>query len=375
MRILYVTTVGITMGFFKSLIRELLNHGDTVDIATNELNGESIIPPCYREWGCKVYPISCSRSPLNKRNFTAVGEIKSIVSDGDYDIVHCHTPVAATCTRIACKELRESGVKVIYTAHGFHFYKGAPLKNWLLFYPIEWLCAHWTDVLITINREDFELAKKHMYAKHVEYVPGVGIDVKKFSSVQVDRAAKRKEIGVPEKVVLILSVGELNENKNHAVVIRALTKLNDRNVHYAIAGEGQLKSSLKQLAESLGLESQVHILGYRKDVAELYSVADIFVFPSKREGLPVAAMEAMAAGVPIVAADNRGTRDTFENGKTALICSYDDVVGFAAAIQEMISDQEKRSAYTAANLLAVQRYDMSVIQPEMRNIYTEVFIS
>ena len=373
MKILYVTTVGITMGFFKSLIRELLNRGDTVDIAANELNGESIIPACYREWGCKVYPISCSRSPLNKRNIAAVGEIKRIVSDGNYDIVHCHTPVAATCTRIACKELRKSGVKVIYTAHGFHFYKGAPIKNWLLYYPIEWLCAHWTDVLITINREDFEIAKKHMHAKRVKYVPGVGIDVKKFTGIQVDRTAKHREIGVPKDAIILLSVGELNENKNHAVIIKALAKLNDKNIHYVIAGTGNQKDELERLASSLGISNNVHLLGYRSDVFELYSIADVFAFPSIREGLPVAAMEAMAAGVPIVAANNRGTRDIFENGKSAIICNHDDVDGFVSAIQEMISNHEKRRTYATANMLAVRRYDMTTIQPEMRDIYTGVF--
>lgn len=159
------------MGFFKNFIKELLEDGHTVDIATNETTSK--VPDCYREWGCQIYQISCTRSPFNKGNIDAIRQIRKIAADGSYGIVHCHTPIAAMCTRLACRKLRKSGLKVFYTAHGFHFYKGAPLKNWLVYYPIEWLCAHWTDVLITINKEDFELAKKKMKAKRVEYVPGV----------------------------------------------------------------------------------------------------------------------------------------------------------------------------------------------------------
>ena len=179
MRLLYISTIGGTMDFFKDLIHELVNAGHTVDIATNE-NG-SPVPAYYHELGCEVYPLSCSRAPLNKGNLTAIREIKKIVRDGEYDMVHCHTPIAAACTRIACKGMRKRGLKVIYTAHGFHFYKGAPLKNWLLYYPVEWLCARWTDMLITINKEDYERAKKHLHTKRIEYVPSVGIDVKRFA--------------------------------------------------------------------------------------------------------------------------------------------------------------------------------------------------
>ena len=371
MRFLYITTIGSTMGFFPSLIRNLLDAGHDVDIATNEDGGEKPVPPCFREWGCKVYPISCSRSPLAKGNLRAIFEIRGIVSQGNYDIVHCHTPIAAACTRIACKGLRKSGVKVIYTAHGFHFYTGAPLKNWLLFYPVEWLCAHWTDVLITINQEDYARAKKHMHAKRVEYVPGVGIDVKRFMGATVDRAAKRREIGVPEDAILLLSVGELNDNKNHATVIRALAKVEDANIHYAIAGNGPLKETLEALAKSLGVGGQLHLLGYRRDVAELYKAADICVFPSIREGQGLAALEGMASGLPLIASDNRGTRDILIQGKNALICRYNDVEGFAEAIQEMASDPAKRETFGANNRVAAQNYDLSGIQPQLANIYAD----
>ena len=373
MKILYITTIGVTTGFFKSLIRDLLDAGHTVDVATNENGGETPISSCYCEWGCKVYPISCSRSPLNKGNLAAIREIREIVQKGNYDIVHCHTPIAAVCTRLACRKLRKSGVKVIYTAHGFHFYTGAPLKNWLLYYPVEWLCAHWTDVLITINKEDYERAKKHMHAKRVEYVPGVGIDTKRFMDATVDRAVKRREIGVSENAVLLMSVGELNENKNHSVIIKALAKLSDNNIHYAIAGVGPLQDSLTDLADSLGVGEQVNLLGYRRDVPELYKAADICVFPSIREGQGLAALEGMAAGLPVIASDNRGTRDILIHQKNALICEYDDVDGFTEAIKQLTADAVLRAEMGTANRAKSAAYDVEIINARMNEIYNEQF--
>ncbi len=187
------------MRFFKEFIARLIQDGHAVDIATCE-SETSKVPVCYREWGCVVHQISTSRSPLDRGNLTAIKQIRQIVQQNKYDLVHCHTPVAAACTRIACKPLRKDGLKVFYTAHGFHFYKGAPLKNWLLYYPIEKICAHFTDVLITINQEDYALAKQKLRAKRLEYVPGVGIDVHKFADIQVDRQMKRDEIKVPRDV-------------------------------------------------------------------------------------------------------------------------------------------------------------------------------
>lgn len=310
MRILYVTTIGITMTFFKSLIQELVDSGHTVDIATND--SESRVDSFYSELGCEIITLSCSRSPLNKDNITAIKQIKKLVQETKYDIVHCHTPVAAMCTRIACRKVRKKGTKVFYTAHGFHFFKGAPLKNWLLYYPVEWLCAFLTDTLITINKEDYTRAQKHMHAKRVGYVPGVGIDVEKFANTQVDRATKRQELGIPEDAFLLLSVGELNENKNHQIVIRAMAELKDPNIHYAIAGIGNQHDDLKNLARQLEMSDKLHLWGYCNDVAELYKTANVYILPSLREGLNVSVMEAMASGLPCIVSRIRGNVDLID---------------------------------------------------------------
>lgn len=308
MRILYITTIGSTMNFFRNFVKELIEDGNTVDIAANE--NITAVPDFFRDLGCKVYQIDTSRSPLNKGNIAAINQIKKIVLDEHYDIVHCHTPVAAMCTRIACRKARKKGTKVFYTAHGFHFYKGAPLKNWIIYYPVEKLCSYFTDVLITINQEDYQLAKRRMKASHVEYIAGVGIDFEKFSQSEVDKEKKRIELGVPRDGLLLLSVGELNKNKNHEVVIRAIADMHD--VYYMIAGSGNLENKLQELINELRMENRVKLLGYRNDVNELYRVSDVFIFPSFREGLSVSVMEAMLCGLPVVCSRIRGNIDLID---------------------------------------------------------------
>jgi len=367
-RVLLTATVqSHIVQFHRPLVDMLHAKGCEVHVAAKDNLAEK--NGLLLDFADRVYNVPFSRSPMSLDNIRAYRELKEIICSNEYDVIHCNTPVGGVLTRMIAHKERERGTKVIYTAHGFHFYTGAPLKNWLLYYPVEWLCAHWTDVLITINKEDYERAKKHMHAKRVEYVPGVGIDTKRFMNATVDRAAKRREIGVPEDATLLMSVGELNENKNHSVVIQALAKLNDKSVHYAIAGNGPLKASLEVLAESLGVGEQLHLLGYRRDVPELLKASDVFAFPSQREGLPVSVMEAMAAGLPIIASDNRGTRDILMDNVNALICRCDDVDGFVAAINRLSTEMALKEKMVKVNQSACTNYDVTIINAQMKEIY------
>lgn len=313
MKILYITTIGSTMGFFKSFIKELIDGGHTIDIATNEKDN-NLVPECYREWGCVIYQVDCCRSPLSKGNLRAINQIKTLVEENHYDIVHCHTPIAAMCTRLACRKVRKQGTKVFYTAHGFHFYKGAPWKNWLIYYPVEKICSYFTDVLITINQEDYEIAKRKFHAKKVEYVPGVGIDLEKFGNVVIDkdevRFVKRNEIGIPQDAKWLLNVGELIPRKNQETLIKAVAELDD--VYLTIAGCGVIEEKLVTLIQKLNVSNRVKLLGFRKDIAELCMACDVFVFSSFHEGLPVAVMEAMASGLPIACSRIRGNTDLID---------------------------------------------------------------
>ena len=367
MKILYVTTVGGTMRFFENFISDLIDAGHTVDIMCNE--AVSKVPDIYKNRECKIYHHSATRKPLSKGTLRTVKEIKELIAKNQYDIVHCHTPIAAACTRLACKSDRKHGLKVFYTAHGFHFYKGAPIKNWLLYYPIEKVCSYFTDVLITINKEDYDFSCHKLNAKHSEYVPGVGIEVQAIRNKEVDYVAKRREIHVPLEAFLMLSVGELNRNKNHEVVIRALAEMKNEKVHYAIAGRGGLAEYLVQLSEKLGVAKQVHVLGYRTDIAELYKVADLCCFPSIREGLGLAAIEGMAVGLPLIVSDNRGTRAYAENDINAIVCSPRDIDAWKQGIERLVHDSELRLSMGIRNRDIAEQYDVTIINIKMEEIY------
>lgn len=303
------------------------------------------------------------------RNVRAYKALKKMIDEGGYDIIHCHSPIGGLICRLAALSARKRGTVVMYTAHGFHFYRGAPKKNWIAFYPIEKLCSRFTDVLLTINSEDRELAERKMHAGKVVYISGVGIDTAALAERKADRVEKRREIGIPENAFLLASVGEINANKNHGVVIRALAELNDPNVYYVMIGKGELEASHKELIAKLGLSDRVKLLGFREDVPEIYSVSDLCVFPSIREGLGVAAIEGMACGLPLLVADNRGTRDYAKEGEGAFVCAYDDVHGFAEAIRRASASHELLNKMCEHNLEAVKKYDISKINEIMKEVY------
>lgn len=291
-----------------------------------------------------------------------------MILEEKYDLVHTHTPVASAITRLVCKNIK--GTKVFYTAHGFHFHKGAPIKNWLIYYPLEKWLAKYTDTLITINKEDYERAKSKFKAKRVEYIPGVGLDIDKFKNVVVDKVGKRQELSLPEDAFVILSVGELNKNKNHEVVIRAIAKIKNPDIHYLVCGKGNLDGHLRNLSKELGLEDQVHLLGFRKDIPEICKISDVFAFPSYREGLGMAALEAMACGLPIITSNVHGIVDYSIDGETGYNCSPTDVDSFSKYIKNLYLDIEKRNRMTANNIEAVKKFNQLNVLNLMEQIYT-----
>ena len=361
------------MHFFKSFIEKLVEEGNTVDIAANMIN--SPVPDCYNEWNCKTFQISCSRSPMSFGNIKAVNEIKKLVAQTHYDIVHCHTPIAAACTRLACIDARKNGTRVIYTAHGFHFYDGAPVKNWVLFYPVERFLSKWTDVLITINKEDYKRAIEDFKAEKTFYVPGVGVDIEYFSTCKVDKEKKRLEIGVKTDDLILLSVGELSVRKNQQVIIEALGKMKQEgtigSIVYLIVGKGVLQEFFQALIEKHGLQDHVKMLGFRSDIAELLHVADLFVFPSLQEGLPVALMEAMASGTPCLASRIRGNTDLLDNIPKSLV-SFNTVNEWKKSIIEAI---KLDSTYMSVCMLSeINKFRIDNVNSIMRDIYNQVML-
>ena len=365
-KVLFVATVVKThiMEFHIPYLKMFKEMGwETAVAARNDYENpdDCVIPYCDT-----YYNIPFERNPLKSGNLKAYKELKHIIDEGEYDIIHCHTPVGAMLTRLAAKQARKQGTKVFYTAHGFHFYKGAPAINWILYYPVEKWLSRYTDVLITINKEDYERAKTFKAGK-VCYVPGVGIDLKKFNVGYVNKEQKRKEIGVSADDFVLLSVGELIPRKNHEVVIRALSVLKQldklNHIEYVICGRGAYETDLKKLAEGLEVADHVHFLGYRNDISEICNCADLFVFMSHQEGLPVALMEAMACGLPAVCSNIRGNTDLIEDGVTGLLAN-NTPEEVAESISEMKSDTALRNRVASAALQKIKQFDLSSVEDE-----------
>lgn len=320
----------------------------------------------------RIKQIDFTRKITNaKGNIKSYKQLKKLAEE-DFNIVHCHSPICAAMTRIVFRRKRKTGTKIIYTAHGFHFYKGAPIKNWLLFFPVEWICSYWTDVLITINQEDYRFAKHYMKAKKIKYVPGVGTNIEKFQSAVVNRDVKREELGITRDDILIFSVGELNRNKNHEVVIRAIEELKDKKVHYAVAGQGILYDELENLAEKLNIAGQIHLLGYQNQIDQWYKCADLYILPSIREGLNVSLMEAMASGLPVICSEIRGNTDLIVKEKGGLFCRADNQNDFVKAIRKIYKDKELLSKMGEFNKLRSETFSQANVTERMKRIYGSV---
>lgn len=329
---------------------------------------------CQIPYCDQFYNIPFERAPFHPKNVGCFKRLKDIMDQGNFQIIHCHTPVGGVLGRLAARKTRKEGTRVLYTAHGFHFYRGAPLRNWLVYYPVEKICAYFADVILTINQEDWSFAKKHFQHPHVIYLPGIGVDVDRFSKVPDDAVDFQRLLHLRQDEKVIISVGEMTANKNHRTIIKALTLSRLGNVHYIIVGSGVCRPKLERYAARLNISSRVHFLGYRSDIAALLHAADVFVFPSYREGLPVALMEAMAAGVPVVASRIRGNVDLVEDGVNGFLCDPQDAADFAEKINLLADNVELREKMGNSNRMAIQKFDTEIVIRELQNIYAAEFL-
>lgn len=321
--------------------------------------------------GIMLHNIHFARSPLSKDNFPAYKELKEIINSNSFNLIHCHTPAASMLTRMAAKTARKKGSTVMYTCHGFHFHNAAPKKNWMIYYPVEKYCSRLCDYIVTINKEDFNRAKT-FHTSNVRYIPGVGVDISRIKETKVDKAAYKKSIGIPEDCIMLLSIGEMIERKNHEVIIRALSKLQEKNIYYVICGKGPLKDHLLNLAKEFGLEKNIVFLGFRRDIPELCNTADISAFPSRIEGLGIAGIEAMAAGVPLVSSNVHGILDYVIDGETGYACDPEDVDAFANSIKKLADDKVLRDNMHDNCLKAVEPFELQNALRTMWDIYDEI---
>jgi glycosyltransferase EpsD len=323
----------------------------------------------------KKFDIPIQRSPFNLKNIRVYDQLKSIIDENKYEIIHCHTPMGGVLARLAAREARKHGTKVIYTAHGFHFFKGAPILNWLVYYPLEKMLSHWTDCLITINEEDYALAvKQRLKAKRIEHVHGVGVDTERFIPiVESHKRESRINLGYKPDDFLMFYAAEFNKNKNQQFLIQALALLKAEVPHarLLLAGDGMLKESCRELAQRLGVAEKVDFLGFRNDIDKILPLCDIALASSFREGLPVNIMEAMACGLPIIASDNRGHRELIHNHENGWIITPNDKDAMSNRINILAHNNELRYKLgMSGRELIRKRYSISKVLDEKSYIYS-----
>ena len=325
-----------------------------------------------KKYGIHIHQIDFIRTPYNLKNIKAYKQLCLIEEKEHFDIIHCNTPIGGVVGRLLGKKYNIK--RVIYQAHGFHFYKGAPLFNWLVYYPIEKFLARYTDILITINKEDYRLSRKFKLKKNGKYyyIPGVGIDSTLYVPNETIREKKRTEMGFGKGDIIIISMGDLVNRKNYDLSLKAISKCDNLNIYYLICGKGPLEAKLKKEAEQLGIKDRVRFLGYRNDVIELLWVSDIFLLTSVQEGLSRSLMEGMASGLPCVASDIRGNNDIIVNGKNGYLCSIKDSgIEFSKRIKELIINKELRENIKDNNLKSIKKMDVLNISRELSNIYSK----
>lgn len=369
-KVLLVATVQSHIGQFHRPLAEVLhNHGYEVHVAAHDnlylKNGLKL------DFVDKVFDVPFSRSPKSKDNIEAYKQLKQILDNNHYEVVHCNTPMGGFITRLASRNARKKGTKVFYTAHGFHFYDGAPKKNWIIFYPIERFFSRMTDTLITITREDYKLALKKFYC-HIEHMHGVGVDGERYFKVSdEEKKVMREKMGYSSTQKLILCIGELNINKNQTMAIKAMHKVVKQypEAMLILAGNGPREEFLKDFIRQEGLEKNVQMIGYVTNLQDYQHIVDVQVCCSKREGLPLNVVEAMLSGNPVVASLNRGHRELIENGKTGYIVAVDDSENMAEKVLLMLRDENQKQYIEKNAMIFAQQYTFDNVKKELKKIY------
>lgn len=353
----------------RPCLNAALNLGYEVVLGVNRNNPH--------ELSCKELPISLYDSHTYrsitaiKDNYIAYKNLCDVINEKHVDVIHCNTPVGGMIGRLVGKRYHVK--KIIYTVHGFHFYKGAPLFNRTVIKWAEMIMAHWTDVIITMNQEDYEAAKKFKLRNNgkVYYVPGVGIDTDIYKNVVVDKNEIRSSLGLKDSDIVCISMGDLIPRKNYGVAIKAIAQCKNPNIHYLICGRGSELDNLQKLVKEQEIENQIHFLGYRTDIKELLQAADIFLFTTLQEGMPRSMMEAMASGLPCITSRIRGNVDLLEDGKGGFLVPVYDVNVIAEKLKVLASDAELRKKMSEQNLVRILDFDTAKVKEIIGKIYRE----
>ena len=315
------------------------------------------------------FEVEFDRKPWSIANIEAYRKLKKIIEANKYDLVICNTPVGGAISRLAG---HGENCKILYIAHGFHFFKGNSIIKNFVFRNIESWLAKYTDALVTINNEDYQAASKFTYNKNGKafLINGIGCDIDNITSVSVDKAKKRDELSIDVNSFVVMTTAEMIPRKNYEVALKAFALANIRNSVYLVCGDGELNKKLKGLAKYLGIEGQVKFLGYRNDIAELLAISDVFLFTSLQEGLGISIIEAESAGVPVITSNVRGSKDCVVNGKTGYTYNPRDINGFAEGLKKIHDMGEiKRGDMVAAAKEYAMQFDISKSIKQMMQVY------
>ncbi len=330
-----------------------------------ERNNEEFAKSCIRQ-GYYVHSIPFSRGGAFK-NIAYVSELKKFLRKEQFDIVHAHTETGGLLLRLASSEKGSS--RFIYTAHGMSFWKGCPLKNRLIYKTIEWWICRGMDMNLGMNQEEIDTLRK-WNSKTAAHVHGIGLNLEKFQKTGRPREEVREEFGLKSDDKFIVSVGELDDNKNHITVIKALAQLEQKNFKYVVCGVGPNKKMLEQYAQERGMGDKVILAGFRSDIPDILHAADLFVFPSFHEGLPVSALEAMASGLPLICSKIRGNVDIVKDGVNGFLFEPEDYLSLAIAMERLIVNQNLAESFGEKNKDIVKAFSQEAVINELKKLYT-----
>lgn len=364
-RILITSTDVMMAQFIIPHIDYLCSEGYVVDVACSKVQGFDKEVEIRLRGKAKVEFVELERSPFSIKNIRGLKQLRRIISKVRYDLIWTNEPVMGTMTRLAAIGAR---AKVIYFAHGFHFYKGASIKRWLIIYPIEKIMARFTDCLITINNEDYQRAKKSFHKKLTIYqLPGIGIDTSKFRKKGINTTLKRKEINIGDNAIVILSVGELEKRKNHELSIEAFEKLHLENAYLVICGIGTQQEKIEKKIRVSKVKDRIKLLGYRTDISELCEMSDLFLFSSFQEGLSVALMEAMSNELVCVVSRIRGNVDLISPDRGFLFSPY-SIDECSSAIIKALESKSSWTQMSKKNQEYIKKYDIWNVEKQMKEI-------
>ena len=320
--------------------------------------------------GFNVIEIDMQRNPIKLANLKAYKKLKALVKEKGYNLIYCQQPVGGMLGRLLGKKFH---LPVIYTAHGFFFFKGNnPLKNFVYRSAEKWL-SKYTDVLITMNNEDYSAISKWK-VPHKYKISGIGVDERRFSEQSFDKEEFRSSLGIADGAKVVLSVSEVNKNKNYDRMLESIDLLSkkDNNICYLSCGTGVLFDEMHLKVKKLGLDEKVKVLGYRNDVGKIMQISDVFFHESHREGLPISMMEAMYAHLPVVASNIRGNVDLIDDGKGGFITPCDDTSIQADALGKILHDDTLSQSMGDYNAEKVKTFLLSNVRNELKNIYEEI---